>query len=224
MPRRDDGVRRMLNARAAGRWRARARVASAGWALAGLISTGGVASAQSTIERPGERTRYAIELEPHLAAGVTDPPGAGTGSGLGAGLRASFEIARVGFVGSINDSIAIGVGADLLHYSGDDAPRAGSCRRFVPGPAGTSVCVEVSQTGGRSNYVFVPVDLQWNFWLSRRWSVFVEPGLSVYWLDYGTLGVGPAFFFGGRAHLSDKVTMTLRLGYPTLTLGVSFLL
>jgi len=202
---------------------ARARLL-AGLAAAACVGASTAARAQSTIERPGDHVPYSVELEPHLAFGVSDPPGAGAQSGFGAGVRASFELAHNGFVGSINDSVAIGVGADFLHYSGDDAPLAGACRRFVPGPAGTNVCVEVTQTGGRSNYMFLPVVLQWNFWLAPRWSVFVEPGLSLYWLDYGTLGASPAFYFGGRAHVTDRITITLRIGYPTFTLGASFLL
>jgi|CZKU01.1.fsa_nt_gi hypothetical protein len=215
----------MLTAPATPRARpnARARLL-AGLAAAAWLGVGTVAWGQSTIERPGDHVPYSVELEPHLAFGVSDPPGAGTQSGFGAGVQASFELAHNGFVGSINDSVAIGVGADFLHYSGDAAPLAGACRRFVPGPAGTNVCVEVTQTGGRSNYMFLPVVLQWNFWLSPRWSAFVEPGLSLYWLDYGTLGASPAFFFGGRAHVTDRVTITLRIGYPTFTLGASFLL
>jgi hypothetical protein len=203
--------------------RARATLAGAALSLA-TLSAGAAPAQPLTIGQPGEHAPYAVELEPHLAFGLSDPPGPGTRSGIGAGLRASFEIAHVGFVGSIDDSVAIGVGADLLHFSGDGDARAGSCARFVPGPAGTSVCVEVSGGDARSDDLFVPVDLQWNFWLSRRWSVFVEPGLSVYWSSGGHFGASPALFLGGRLHLTPKVSLTLRIGYPTLTLGASFFL
>ena len=37
-------------------------------------------------------------------------------------------------------------------------------------------------------------------------------------------GVGPAFWVGGRHHVSETVALTFRLGYPDLlTLGVSFM-
>lgn len=180
------------------------------------------AVAQSTINRPGDRTHYQFEVEPHFIANFFDPPGGGTGAGLGAGVRASFEIVPLGFVDSINDSIAIGVGADFVHYQGIGV-RPGVCTRFAPGPANTSVCVEVSKTGGSSSYLFLPVVMQWNFWLARRWSVFGEPGLDVYWWDHGTVGASPAFYLGGRFHLTDAVTLTLRLGYPTISLGASIL-
>ena len=74
------------------------------------------AFAQSTIRNPGDRPLYRIELEPHLLAGAFGPPGWGTGAGLGIGGRASFEVARDGFIPSINDSVSVGVGLDYLHY------------------------------------------------------------------------------------------------------------
>ncbi|MDP9152468.1 MAG: hypothetical protein M3O36_21285 [Myxococcota bacterium] len=182
----------------------------------------GRAVAQSTIERPGERTPYRVELEPHLIGNVFDPPGGGSGAGFGIGGRANFEIVSNGFVSTINDSIAVGLGADFIHYQGVGV-RPGICTRFVQGPANTNVCVEVSRTGGSSSYLFLPAVMQWNFWLARRWSVFGEPGLTVYWSDHGAVGASPAFYVGGRFHLTDVVTLTLRLGYPTISLGASVL-
>jgi hypothetical protein len=188
-----------------------------------LGSLEGRAAAQGTIERPLDRRPYVVEIEPHLLATPFNPPGSGTGAGLGAGVRASFEIVPEGFVRSINDSVAIGVGADFLHYQGNGVVLPGVCTRFVPGPNGTNVCVEVSHTGGSSNYAFLPVTMQWNFWLTRQWSVFGEPGLMLYWFDYVTFGAFPVLYLGGRFHITDAVTLTLRIGYPTLSLGASFL-
>ncbi len=182
------------------------------------------ASAQSTIREPGERTSYEVELEPHMSVGLFDPPGRGPGDlGFGAGARVSLEIVHEGFVRTINDSVAIGLGADFLHYAGNGMAGRGECTRFVPGPAGTSVCVAVAQAGGPSSYVFFPVVMQWNFWLTRRWSTFGEPGLSVYWSNTNGTGVTPVIDVGGRLHLSDAVALTMRIGYPALTLGASFL-
>ncbi|MCL2448698.1 MAG: hypothetical protein FWD17_07120 [Polyangiaceae bacterium] len=183
----------------------------------------GRAAAQAIVRSPGDHLAYSVELEPHLLFGFFGPPGEGSGVGIGGGFRASFEIVRNGFIPGINNSIAIGVGTDFLHYSGDGVPRPGVCTRQVPGPAGTSVCVEVSQPGGPSSYAYVPVVMQWNFWLTRRWSVFGEPGLSLYWYDYRKLSVTPALFFGGRWQFSDRVMLTMRVGYPTFTLGLSVL-
>jgi hypothetical protein len=68
----------------------------------------------------------------------------------------------------------------------------------------------------------VPVVMQWNFWLSRNWSVFGEPGGLV---DFGDkTRFHPAFYAGGRFHFTDRVSLTMRVGHPTASVGVSFLL
>jgi hypothetical protein len=68
----------------------------------------------------------------------------------------------------------------------------------------------------------VPVVMQWNFWLSRNWSVFGEPGGVI---DLGDkTRVHPAFYAGGRFHFTDRITLTMRVGHPTASVGVSFLL
>jgi hypothetical protein len=70
--------------------------------------------------------------------------------------------------------------------------------------------------------VLVPIVMQWNFWLSTHWSVFGEPGIA---FGSGARDVlFPAFYVGGRLHFTDRIAMTLRLGYPDVSLGVSFLL
>lgn len=68
----------------------------------------------------------------------------------------------------------------------------------------------------------LPVVMQWNFWLSRNWSVFGEPGGLV---DLGhKTTVHPAIYVGGRFHFTDRITLTMRIGHPTASVGVSFLL
>src|SRR4051812_32059972 len=68
----------------------------------------------------------------------------------------------------------------------------------------------------------LPVVMQWNFWLSRNWSVFGEPGGLV---DFGDKHrLPPAFYAGGRFHFTDRITLTMRIGHPTASVGVSFLL
>jgi len=72
------------------------------------------------------------------------------------------------------------------------------------------------------NHFRVPVVMQWNFWLSRNWSVFGEPGGLI---DFGKkTKPHPAFYAGGRFHFTDRITLTLRVGHPTASVGVSFLL
>lgn len=190
-------------------------------ALLAFFCGGRDAAAQVTLYHPGQHPSYVLELEPHFAAGLFPPPGDGDGAGIGGGVRATFEVLHQGFIPTINNSIAIGAGADLLHYQGPViAP--GACTRFVTLPSGTAVCVQVAQKGGSSNYAFFPVVMQWNFWLTRQWSVFGEPGLAIYWFDFRSPGVVPVIYLGGRFHLSDRVALTLRIGYPTFSAGASF--
>ena len=179
--------------------------------------------AQSIIERPGERPHYYFEAEPHLDAGLLDAPGFGGGTGLGLGFRGTVELLKVGFIPKLNDSIGIGFGVDYLRYDGWQGPRGG-CQQFVTGPSGVPICVRASSSIDHVNYFYLPVVLQWNFWLHRRWSVFGEPGLSLYFQD-GQLELAPfVLYAGGRYHLGDRVTLTLRVGYPSFSFGVSFLL
>lgn len=67
--------------------------------------------------------------------------------------------------------------------------------------------------------LFLPVAMQWNFWLSTHWSVFGEPGVG-FALKKDV--VHPILMAGGRYHFSDKVALTMRLGYPAISVGVSF--
>jgi hypothetical protein len=73
--------------------------------------------------------------------------------------------------------------------------------------------------------VFIPVVMQWNFWLTTRWSVFGEPGLGFAFNQFrGRDVVHPIFAAGARFHFTDKIALTMRVGYPALSVGVSFFL
>jgi hypothetical protein len=156
----------------------------------GAIAVSGTARADDmTIKEPGHHPMYRWEIEPHAIIQPFEGPGTAQAGG-GVGARATIVLVDNGFVRSINNSVGLGFGGDLLF-----APKAG---------------------------LWVPVVMQWNFWLSRKWSVFGEPGVGVY---FGHTGFGlPIFEAGGRVLLSDDLALTLRVGYPQLTFGVSFLL
>jgi hypothetical protein len=168
---------------------------------------------------------YEFELEPHMVVG-TDPPGPGVGSGVGLGIRGSLVILPDGFIRNVNDSVAIGAGFDIGHYYGgrDNYGYRDDCVHFENGPAGTQVCTDVTSYGGTYNYVYVPVVMQWNFWLTQRWSVFGEPGLNIYVLTHHAFNITPAAYAGGRFVIANGITVTARLGYPTFSLGLSFML
>ena len=169
------------------------------------------------IRHPGDHSRYLFEAEPHLLLGLIDPPGVGSGTGLGLGFRGTVILVNNGFVPSINNSIGIGFGIDWVHYGRGRT-------RCNTGPGPSAVC---NPTDSESvNNVWIPVVMQWNFFLSRQWSVFGEPGVAVRYTSFPgdhDIQIDPQFYAGGRWHFSDEMTLTMRLGYPTFSVGVSFM-
>jgi hypothetical protein len=114
--------------------------------------------------------------------------------GPGVGFRGTIPLVFNGFVSSINNSVGIGLGFDV-------------------------------DPVGRADHFAVPVVMQWNFWLSTHWSVFGEPGAAViFGPGRGDRPVVPVLYAGGRLHFSESVALTLRVGYPDVAVGVSFLL
>jgi hypothetical protein len=164
-------------------------------------------------EAPSQRDElplYPIEIEPHFAFGAENVYGA---TGLGAGLRLSIPLIT-GHLGRIPDNLAIGFGGDFLHYDN---------------------CYYRNDCG--ANYLMLPAVAQWNVFVARRVSLFGEAGLFVYKGFFDGCGPGdgpgcsapsdfgvlPTVAIGARIHIGDNVSFVARLGYPTMTLGVSFL-
>jgi len=173
-----------------------------------------VARADSTIKHPGDHPSYNVEAEPHIALG-TDNIYYRYG-GFGIGGRFSIPIVHNGFVSSINNSVAISFGVDAIHYDS---------------------CYYGNDYGCSATYLFFPVAMQWNFYVGERWSVFGEPGLFLYkgFIDNcppgfkgqceapSNFGFRPfALWLGGRYHFNENVALTLRIGWPSVTFGVSF--
>jgi len=121
-----------------------------------------------------------------------DPPGKAASQGFGPGFRGTIELVDNGFIKKINNTVGIGFGADWIAFGGDKTA------------------------------VWVPVVMQWNFWLSRNWSVFGEPG-GGFWLGNAS-GARPAIYGGARFHFVEKLALTFRVGYPALSVGLSFAL
>jgi hypothetical protein len=72
---------------------------------------------------------------------------------------------------------------------------------------------------------WVPIVMQWNFWVSEHWSVFGEPGVAFRFRDrYRKLGPDPTLYGGARFQFAPRTTLTMRVGYPAFALGLSFLL
>jgi hypothetical protein len=176
------------------------------------LATSRSAGADDTIRRPGDHPAYNFELEPHLLLGSDDVYAYG---GWGLGLRLAIPILDNGFVPTINNSVAISFGLDVVHYDG--CWYNGDCT---------------------ATYFDFPVVMQWNFYVAQRWSVFGEPGILFYHgfisnCPDGTncpngrpngsdIGVEPAIYVGGRYYLSSNVTLTLRIGFPSFSFGISF--
>jgi hypothetical protein len=151
-------------------------------------------------------------------------------------VRFSIPVMSPGFIKTINDSIAISFGLDAMHYSGYTGYGAyGYCNfRNCPG----YYYYDTSFWA-----VHLPIVMQWNFWLTEKWSVFGEPGLTIRHAFFSDSLCGPnyvptygacypdstmpffTFFAGGRFKFSDKIGLTMRLGYPIdFSAGVSFFL
>ena len=186
------------------------RFTAGGLAAALVTAPSATSPAQETIRDTGRHPVYQVEMEPHALVAWDNLYG---DTGLGGGLRLSIPIVRDGFIKSIDDNVAIGFGLDWLHYS--------DC--YFNGPCS-------------ANYVMFPVAMQWNFFFTRRWSAFGEPGLFVYkgfiegcgspgcqGEEPTSFGVRPAIAVGGRYHFNDYITLTVRLGYPAISAGVSLL-
>jgi hypothetical protein len=206
--------------------RARHLAVAIGFAVGALPS---FAMADDTIKTPGDHPHYAVELEPH---GLIGWDLFGFGFGYGAGLRASIPIMANGFVPKINNVPAITFGFDWLHFEAD-------CF-YAYDPRLGYGCPTVSV-----NTFYFPVGLQWAFFVAKRWSVFAEIGASPYYRSYSNycdprltypdnlfcqnsqpshFSVIPWADVGARFHFNEHVALTMRIGYPSLAVGVSFLL
>jgi hypothetical protein len=131
--------------------------------------------------------------------------------GFGLGFRATIPIVENGFISKINNSVGIGLGLDWLTY------RSGGLNQFI-----------------------VPVVMQWNFFLSKSWSVFAEPGVALNLYtdncdDYYRVEKGryvgrhcrrdvlePHVGIGARWHFKRDVTLTMRLSNNYFGVGVSW--
>lgn len=197
------------------------------------VAAAAPASARSIIKDPNP-PRYGVEIEPKLNLAYFGLYRYG-GNAWGPGVRFSIPVMSPGFIKKINDSVAISFGADFLRYEGY---RYGWCdARRCP----------AYYNGYDPSFwaLHLPVTLQWNFWLTEKWSVFAEPGLTIRhafykddpylatYCDPRFANCGPrdatdvyfTFYAGGRFHFSDSVALTMRIGHPVdFSVGVSFFL
>lgn len=171
------------------------------------------------IKRPGLHPFYKFEFEPHLVLALNHPHYADEGIGLGALF--GIPIVDQGPITTINNSMAIGVGLDFVHYSDCGG-------RWANGRYGYDCS---------SNALYTPVVLQWNFYITDIITVFGEPGLgfrytwwdwdgdcSVYGCDDDDdIDVMPVFETGAKFMFGKTAGLTVRIGYPHVTVGASLL-
>jgi hypothetical protein len=192
------------------------RLASVGVAAGALALAPSAAEAEERLEHvevvgdPLYVARYPIEIEAHAAFGAYNVYG---NSGVGGGLRLSIPVVAGRLGSGTTDNLAIGFGGDILNY--------GNC---------------YSQGLCDANYLMFPVAAQWNVFFGPRVSVFGEGGIYLYKGFFDScnsspsvcgappdFGVLPTFAAGLRLRLAPNVALLARAGYPTSTLGVSWL-
>jgi hypothetical protein len=186
------------------------------------------ARAQSIVKQPGMHPAYSVDLEPHLVFALDAPYYGGGGFGLGA--RATIPFLRNGPIQHLNNDMGIGFGLDWVSW--------GSCRNglyanYPQYPYYNYNCSAYE--------VYVPVTLQWNFYLTDIITVYGEPGFAIRYAHVSwTLPLGPG---GAPVEVSDHVTdpvpiiaggakfmfgrtigLNVRLGWPYCSVGASFLL
>jgi hypothetical protein len=190
------------------RYQGTGRRAAALGAAAVAALAAGHAQAETIVGQPNNHPDYSVELEPHLVLGwgfnlshhdflPTDQHLDGP-FGVGPGLRASIPLMHNGFVRSINNNVAIGFGADVAYY---DHASAG--------------------------VLWVPVVLQWNFYITDIITVFGEPGVALRYAnwDNGSETSGQLVLQGGAKFMFGQTAgLTVRIGAPYVSVGVSFLL
>jgi hypothetical protein len=194
-----------------------------------LLGFSGVASAQSIIKQPGNHPDYSFEIEPHLAFEWARD---GYDEGIGPGARVNIPFMHNGPIKTINNNMGISFGLDITF--GDGGP--GWCYSRYD---------RDQWLAGRDcdlTEFWLPVAMQWNFFLTKVISVFGEPGFAIVhqrWdYDYRCAsnpdGICPyddddtdvRFIFGGggRFMFSDSVGATVRIGFPMITAGINILL
>jgi len=174
---------------------------------------------------------YSADLEPHLALGLDDSVYY-AGGGFGLGARVTIPFLRNGPVSTINNDMGIGFGLDWL-------TRGSSCYRYY-GPAYLNNYYDCSA------YAFyLPIVVQWNFYLTDIITVYGEPGLGIrishatwsYPGPYAGCPAGavcqgsdtatdpiPIIAGGAKFMFGRTIGLNVRLGYPYFTVGASFLL
>lgn len=201
--------------------------------LAAVVAlTANDAHAAGIIKNPGDHPSYGVELEPHGLLRWDSHYGDYYGStGYGLGMHAVIPFLDNGPIDRINNNMGIGFGFDWAHYSQNYCYNNFFFVRGVPGVYNCNVY---------GNGFMFPIYVQWNFFLTDIISVFGEAGFGIaddtYTANFiggcplgascsdSQIDVFPYFEPGARFLFGRTVGMVVRVGYPLLTIGVTFLL
>lgn len=177
------------------------------------------------IKQPGAHLNYSAELEPQGVFQWDGP--SGFDDGLGLGFRAAIPLFHNGPIAKINNNMAIGFGFHWAFFEDDCADS------YDDG-------VIVLGADCEANDLWFPVVLQWNFYVTPSIAVFGEPGFAIRHTrvsiddcpneayvdcDSSDTDFEPfVLYMGAKFFVSDAISVTVRLGYPTLSVGASFFL
>jgi hypothetical protein len=155
--------------------------------------------------------RYAVELEAHGSIAAFDDYFVG----LGGGVRATVPIWSHSPFRGFDNELGVSFGVDAIRYAA-----------YKPLGTGRGPSLRLVAW-------YVPVALHWSVWLGSRASVFVEPGVIWRFADFVDRCDGlpcvedtrflPTGAVGLRFRIVDRVSGTLRVGWPIASLGVSWL-
>lgn len=185
---------------------------------AALLLSAGASSAQNIIKSPGQHPQ-GPEIEPHL---LLRPIYNDEDLRPGLGARFTWQFGRNNFIDSINNSVGLGVGIDWVRYG----------YRYKCNKDG---CYDTD-----ASWVFVPIVMQWSFYVTKSWSFFGEPGILLtlfdHYCDSSNRCEDKRFAFGHRRgadnfimhvgarwHFKENIALTMRVGYPYWSVGVSFM-
>jgi hypothetical protein len=155
-----------------------------------------------------------------LAVGLTFPSLARAEGSIrhpGDHLRYTFEAEphlTLGFNGPIDVGGILGIG-----FRGTFPIVHQGFVRTINNSVGINVGLDLFPHDGKVD-VLVPVAMQWNFWFTKNWSAFGEPGFV---LGTGQQSLVPMLAVGGRYLFTDSVALVFRAGFPAFSVGTSFL-
>ncbi|MDH5673159.1 MAG: hypothetical protein OEZ06_13470 [Myxococcales bacterium] len=154
-----------------------------------------------------------VRPEVHLDLGVFH-------GGFGVGFRIDIPIVPDGLIDGTDDELALSPGLDLFFW---DYSRRNYC--YINN-RGNRVCVDGRYNDGVG--FWIPVPVQWNFYLNEHWSIFPELGLGLIWDEYygdrdGRMRLRPMLSFGARYHFNNRNALLMRLSWPMgFQIGITF--